>query len=692
MATDTNESQPIVEKDGTKILDALPFENNVEKDYVPEGFETVEDFLTDMREEYDLDIAFDKDNRDEALDDKRFVAGEQWDPIVLEQRRGLPTLTINTIPAFVEQIVGDWRSNRNAIKVVPVEDADVDIATIRGDLIRSIEAQSRAQRVYSNAFESMIQCGEGAFRVSVEYARDDVFDQDIFIRPIDDALSVVWDRLSTDPTGRDARHVFVDDILPEKEFNRKWPEESPSELNEEQHAVLRAGGWCTDAGVRVTEYWRMLERPRLLVLFEDGSIIPVDEEEDYAKLVTIHGNPQRSRVAPCLYAQMHLVTGHAILSGPYEYRITRVPIIRMVGRVTNIAGRRVRTGVVRLVKDAVRLRNFHRSVAAEQLGYAPKAQWIGPESAFEGLENRFRNAHMSRDPILKYNDDAISPPERLDPPPVQMALLNEAQVNTQDIKDITGIHDASLGIRSNETSGKAIMARQREGDITNLVFHDNGNASLLEAGDVSNQLIGQIYDGTRTLRIVGEDEEVRLIRINDPMDPNSPNLAVGKYDTVLSTGLSYTTRRVEAAEAMLNTIQVYPELMQVAGDLIVKAQDWPGADKLAERLKKVIPPHLLEENEQQIDPAQVQAQMAQMQAAMQALQMENQTLQDERLVKERELEIKAYEAETKRIGVLSDKEVDATELNYRAIEMILNGQDKDSVYPAERRASASPSQ
>jgi hypothetical protein len=178
------------------------------------GFENLEDYLKDLRETYDLDLQADDENRRAAMEDKDFVAGNQWDPEVLRIRKGLPCLTINTLPQFTAQVVGDWRSNRNAIKVVPSENGDVDVASVRGDLIRAIELKSRASRVYDNAFESTVQCGDGAFRVAVEYAKEDVFEQEIYIRPIEDALSVVWDRLSVDPTGRDATHCFVDDLIP----------------------------------------------------------------------------------------------------------------------------------------------------------------------------------------------------------------------------------------------------------------------------------------------------------------------------------------------------------------------------------------------------------------------------------------------------------------------------------------------
>ena len=192
--------KPEKRKDGD-IVDTLHITDSVGSSYVPEGFESVTDFLQDMREEYSADVDFDRENREAAIDDKKFAAGEQWDPIVLQQRKGLPCLVINNIPQFTAQLVGDWRESRKAIKVVPSNDEDADVASVRGDLILAIELQSRASRVYDSSFESLVQCGDGAFRVSVEYARDDVFDQDIFIRPIEDAMSVVWDRYSIDPYG-----------------------------------------------------------------------------------------------------------------------------------------------------------------------------------------------------------------------------------------------------------------------------------------------------------------------------------------------------------------------------------------------------------------------------------------------------------------------------------------------------------
>lgn len=653
--------KPEEKKEGSTV-DVINYDGRTPDDYVPEGYESQEEFLQEMREEYQADLEFDRINREQALDDKKFALGEQWDPLVLEQRKGLPCLVINNIPQFTAQLVGDWRESRKAIKVVPSNDEDKNVADVRGDLIRAIEMESRADRTYDTAFESLVQCGDGAFRICVEYAKNNVFDQDIRIGQIEDCLSVVWDRFAVDPTGRDAKRVFVDDRIPKKEFKRKYKDIEPDELMSDiTLRDLSSEGWVDLDSYRITEYWRLIQRQRIMAMFENGKVYEL-KEDNMEDLVMANGAPVKTRLAWVTYAQMHLTTGFKILDGPYEYQLNRLPIIRMSGRVGNINGRRVRYGLVRFMKDAARLKNFWRSVAAEQLGYSPKAKWLAPESAVEGREDLFRQAHLTRDPLLIYNDGAETPPILIPPPPVEASLLNEAALNAQDMKDVTGIHDASLGMRSNETSGRAIQARQREGDIASLTFYDNANAAVLEAGDVINQLIPQIYDGTRIVRTIGEDETQKFVQINDPMNPNAIDMSIGQFDVALTTGTSYTTRRVEAAQAMMDAIQVWPQLMTVAGDLVARAQDWPGADKIAERLEQSM-------QQPQIDPQEIQK----MQEKMQKLEFENMQLKLANKDKTADHDVDVYNAETQRIRALSDHEVDGNAMEMNAIKMILDG-------------------
>lgn len=333
--------KPEKKKDGS-VVDVISYDEATPESYKPEGFDSQEEFLSEMREEYQANLDYDRINREQALDDKRFAVGEQWDPLVLEQRKGLPCLVINNIPQFTAQLVGDWRESRKAIKVVPSNDEDKAVADVRGDLIRAIEMESRASRTYDTAFESLVQCGDGAFRICVEYAKNNVFDQDIRIGPIEDCLSAVWDRFSVDPTGRDARRVWVDDRIPTKEFHRKYKDCDPDEmLSDSTLRDLSSEGWIDTDSYRITEYWRLIERQRIMAMFENGKTFEL-KEDNLEDLIAANGPPVKTRLAWVTFAQMHLTTGFKILSGPYEYQLNRLPIIRMSGRVGNIGGRRVR--------------------------------------------------------------------------------------------------------------------------------------------------------------------------------------------------------------------------------------------------------------------------------------------------------------------------------------------------------------
>jgi hypothetical protein len=287
---------------------------------------------------------------------------------------------------------------------------------------------------------------------------------------------------------------------------------------------------------------------------------------------------------------MYLVTGHKVLEGPFEYPIPRLPVFRVPGWEVPVGERVVRFGLVRWAKDAQRLMNVWRSTAAELVASSARNQWLANEDAVEGREEDFRNAHTSNDPLLLYRGPV--PPQLQPGPQIPGALLNEAALAAQDMKDCTGLHDASLGARSNETSGRAILARDRQGDVATYLYPDNLKAAVEECGRVVNALIPVVYDTARTIRVLGEDEVARMVRVNDPGSPDSVDLGRGKYDVVVESGPSYSTRRVEAAESMMAFVQAVPGAAAVAGDLIAKAQDWPLADQIGERLKRMLPPQV----------------------------------------------------------------------------------------------------
>lgn len=633
----------------------------VAEKYVPEGWKSAEEFLAFALKVYEADVGFDRENRDWALEDMQFAAGDQWDPNVKLARTLLmrPCLTINVLPQFIGQVVGDRRLNKTQIKVKPFQDGTAKVADIRSGLIKSIELYSRAERVYDAACEDQVTCGISNFRIDMEYAANDVFDQDIFIRHIPNPLAVVWDRMSVDPTGRDARHCFVTDSIPNEVFEKNYPNTpAPTALT---NNMPYSAGWYDNKVTRITEYWELIDKKATFAMMLDGDVKDVTglAPESYADNLWRNPTTQKPKIREGYrtYARMHLICGYAILSEAYEIPLDRLPIIRVEGRVIRIGDDRVRFGLVRFAKDSQRLKNYWRSVAAESLALAPKAQWIAPEDAVEGYEQQFRDNAKTGDPLMIYKKGASAPPQRVDPPRIEAALLQEAQMNQQDIKDTTGLHDASLGIQSNEVSGRAIMARQKEGDVATIIYHDNLNHAIQEGGSVVNQLIPIAYDTVRTLRVIGDDDKHNLMKVNDPTDDDSPDITKGKYDVVLDTGPSFTTQRQEAMEGMMTLIQTSPDLMGVIGDLVAKNMDWPGAYEIAERMKaamKAQNPALFADEQEEgeeggegapVDPAQQQAmQQAAMQQEMQAKAMQTELAEGEAKLAKAQSEARAAEA------------------------------------------------
>lgn len=599
----------------------------------PDDFESEFEFLEYVRTAYAKDIEADDENRREATTDARFVAGDQWDDDVraARDRSSKPTLTINRLPAYVSQLVGNRRLNETGIRIIPDMGGTKKVAEVREGLVRNIQKVSRAQYAYDKAFEQCVIGGLGNFQIHLDYAHDDVFEQDIRIAAIPNPLAVVWDHAHTDPSGSDARHVFVVDNLPRRDFKKRYPKSNGGEWSSELNTG-RSAGWDTADTVQVVSFWRMRSRKRTVAMMkEDSAVLDVTDIpiEAWYDMVSIgrDGEPMIREVQR-KYAQLYICASQDILAGPYELPIQRVPVFRVPAWELFIEGDRKRWGLVRHLRDPQKLHNYWRSVIAEKLVGSPKAKWVAADSAVSGREDSWRKSHLSEDPLLIYNAESGAAPNRTEPMQLEAALINEAGIASQDIRDVSNIHEANLGQQSNEVSGKAIMARQRVGEIGTVIYQDNLNMAIEEAGKVIDQLIPFVYDTPRMLKILGPDlmtEE--QVRVNDDEDVESVDITLGKYSVSVTTGPSYTTRRIEAREEMMAMVNSMPNQMAIAADKIVEAQDWPGADEIARRLRTQLPPGMIteddmDEGQQQQMQAAAQAQQQQEQLQMQVAQLE----------------------------------------------------------------------
>jgi hypothetical protein len=494
--------------------------------------------------------------------------------------------------------MGNRLLNETAVRVLPDMGGTKDVAKTRQGLIRSIEKISNGDRAYDVAMQNQVIGGMGNFRVTAKYAASDVFDQELGLDPIPNPGAVVWDRLRMDPTGRDARHVYVQDLMLRTDFEKRWPWAQPGEVGSTlaYTQMLQTNGWMTVDLVRVVDFYHMCAVKRTIAMLNDGSIVDVTDKPpgDWINDVAMHptsGAPiMRETMRP--YCEMVKCSATNVLEGPFRYWTDRVLVFRVPGWEINVGDTWNRFGLIRFAKDPMRYRNFWKSVKAEKMMQTPRATWLASQEAVAGYEQDYRNSNVSNDPLLRYNAEAGSKPERLAPVQVEAALIQEASEADQDIRNVTNLHEASLGQQSNEVSGKAINARVRIGELGTVIYQHNLNMAIGEAGRVLNDLIPYYYDTPRMIKVLGEDGKSELVRINDPEDPESIDITVGKYQVTVTTGPSYTTKRVEAAETMETIINAHPEIMGWAGDILFRNLDIPGGEELAERAAKLLPPEL----------------------------------------------------------------------------------------------------
>lgn len=670
------------------VTEAEDREERPQEIEIPDDFDNEDDFVDYIRETREEDASADEENRERGLEDLQFAGGFQWREEDLQWRREnkIPTLTINRYPAFLQQRIGARMRSRVGPRVDPetVGEKYEDIAKIRQGLLRGIERFSRAHVAYDRCYQNILTAGVGNFYVRLDYATDDVFDQDIRIDEIFNPFAVVWDRLSTDPTGRDARHCSVEDLIPKKEFEALYPwarvvsvDDVANIIPMQFHSRRFVSEWLLTDAIRVAHFWRMRVRHRVLALMTDGDVVDVTEipnPADYARpiqngegVATVVRHPQTGRPiirnSPMRYAEMYITNGVELLEGPFHLPITRLPVIRASGWQLPIGDQLQRYSMVAFGKDPMRFHNYVRSDRAERILNRPKALWKATEEQVSGHEAEWNNSHTTRNRLLVYNGDAGGSPEMIEPPPVDAAAMMEAQASVQDIMDVFNMHEASLGQQSNEVSRVAIDARAGISELGAVIFDENMNYAQQEGYEVANQLIQYAYDTPRMVKILGEDDNLRDAILNDPENPESVDVTLGKYSITLEIGPSYASRRMFAVESLNNIINSVPGSAEIVFDKLIEAQGIPGADIIAERWRKRFGIN----DDDEPDPAQAALAAQQQQMALEAQRIEFEQAQAE-LEKTR-----AEVAET--LAQVREREVDTSK---REAEMVARLEEADA--------------
>jgi hypothetical protein len=635
-----------------------------------------QDTLTRIRERYKDAADAMREQHARMREDMEFsnpACPKQWDDLAVTARKGRPCLTFDRTNQFIQQVVNDGRQNKPSINVLPADSqADPDVAQKLDGMVRHIEYVSRSGIATDTALEHAVRAGLGFFRVIPQVMRPETNEQEIRIVRVHDPLSVLMDPNSTEPDGSDAMHAFVETLMTHRAFKAVFPKGKLQSFDSE------TAGWFTDDFVRVCEYFEVVEDVENAVIVDlGGERMSFSEEEywDAAKKTGVKapvvGTFERTkrRVKWCK------VSGADVLEET-DFPSQFLPVIPVMGHELWIDGKRYLSGMVRQMMDSQRFHNYAISAAAEGVALQPKAPFMAAAEAIEGWEDEWRTANSGNPSYLPFNardpesGEPLPVPSRAQPPVMSQGWAELLGYSSQAMESSVGMFKANLGQQGNETSGRAIRARQQEGDTATFHFIDNLSRSIEQLGRVVVDMIPRIYDTQRMARIVGENGEQDFVEVM----PNMPNAAkkqgkkviainpnVGAYDVRVKTGPSYTTQRQETAEQLSQMLQAAPNLLPMLGDVWVKMQDWPDAEKIARRLQAMLPPEIksLEDEEADIPPeAQQQIQMLQQQIQQLSQALENAAAEAESKEIEKEkayadMLTNGYKAVTERMSVLA---------------------------------------
>jgi hypothetical protein len=671
--------------------------------------------MKEAREQFSESQSASDFSREAFYEDMKFSRlSEQWPDEIAKQRKqeGRPALVINKLPALIRSVVNEARQNKPSIKVSPVDSgADEDTAEIIGGLIRNIERQSSAGVAYDTAIDHAVTGGFGFFRIDIDYAHDETFELEARIRRIANPLSVHWDTTSTQFDASDWDMAFVSDMLSEDEFKARYPKASLVPFDgdsRDEGSEL----WLHDEHIRVAEWFRRESKQTKLLLMavpnaQTGQVDMQPVREDdlpamarrffQAGMIDTEGmsdkdlregffdasgvQVMRERMVEGYDVKRRIINGAEVLEED-DWPGSTIPICPVWGDEVFIDGRRHFRSLIRDAKDPQLMFNFWRSATTELVALAPKTPWVGPKGFVpKGQEAKWASANTRSHAYLEFEGAAA--PVRQPFASVPSGALQEATLAAQDMNDITGIYPAAIGARSNETSGRAILARERQGDVSNFHFIDNLNRAIAYAGKVLVDIIPAVYSPKEAVRILGEDETAKVVNLTQEDggsrrggidgQPRLYNLAVGKYDVDVKTGPNFATQREETRETLIEIMRQVPDAAPFVGDVLLDHMDFVGADKVAKRLKALLPPEVRQSEEaaENSDDPEKAALVQQNQALRQQAQQAQQAIMAEidKIRKENEALKASHEAELKRIQLETQKAVAENENKKREIAL-----------------------
>lgn len=594
----------------------------------------------------------------------------QWEPFWWNSCDGKPRYTFDMTSPIVDQHMRQIEESSFDIRVSPAGgEATKETAQIYDGVIRNIENMSNAGHVYKAVARGMIASGFDAFRIVQKYVDSDSFDQDLIVEHVPNAIDRVWFGPSESQDRSDAPWSIVLHAMSKADYDVKWPDGSGQSVSEGRQANAY---WQRQNLVIIGEFLYYEESARELVLMSNGRVYEVDDDyktiADELKLLQI--TEVRRRKAKAKRVCSRFFDGSNWLGEAKETVFALMPVIPCYGNFWLFEDKILYQGVVEKLYDPQRVLNYSLSREIEEGALAPRAKYWMSMAQSTGHEGTLATLNTNSDPVQFFNPDPQlpGPPQQQGGAQINPGLSRISETMRTMIGQTASMFAANMGDNPGLQSGVAIDKLQTAGEAGSNKYVKALEFAITYGAKVLIKAIPKTYDTQRQMRLMYEDGSTEIQVLNQEVRDQQTgqmitlnDLSQGTYDVVCRSGPSFKNKQEETIAAMTELAQTDPTIMQIGGDLFLKAVNSPVADALAARKRaQMLSQGLIPESEMTDEEKQAMAQKSQQtppdpamvlaQAEMEKAKADQMNAENNRI----KLEIDGFNAETNRIKALAE--------------------------------------
>lgn len=548
----------------------------------------------------------DQDQRQQARDCDRFLLDKdgQWEESVAKtldsQKR--PRYTFDQTTPAIEFIMADIEDMDFAVNVKPHSGgATKELALLREDMIRSIENDSNATKLYRDAARRLVRRGFDAWIVKAKYRDAWSFDQDLVIEPIPNAINRVWkSNTSTKPDGSDSEVDYILTSMSPAKYKEQWPEGSGvsvsdantyNDIDEYKPEVIIVG-----------ERYYKKETNIEVVQMSNGEVLEVNDKYESIKDELERDNitEVRRKKVKDFKVYHRFFDGNCMLSKETQTVFKSSPVVTVYGNheLMGESSKITYSGLVLKEMDYQRVYNYAKSREIEEGALAPRKKLVMTRKMAAGNEKQIAAMNISADPVLFINPDPEHPQGVYETQGAQPnANLNVLAADMANGIQVTGgVNNAMNGNFAGRMSEGAIKAQVDRGQGSTRKWVNALVNGIRRTGEILNDSIPTVYDTKQQFSLTAMDGSESMTILNDEqyevLDTQTGrmikknNLNEGKYRVFCDAGPAFANKMEAGLSALLEYAAIDPSVVQQGGDIMLKAIDAPLVGKLAERRRE----------------------------------------------------------------------------------------------------------